>query len=688
MGFILSCSTIPTRLDNLIKLIPTIKCKYKYLVINLCTEYKRFGKFKIPRSLLLLCNRDKRIVFNFQDDNGPLTKYIGGFNFMKKKKLINDKLIIIDDDIFYDKDLFYDLIDEKKSRNITGGSGFNFYIDGNYKPSEHDCDFLEGYGAICFDYNQYSDFLFWYSGFYRHFIFKGESVIDKYLTASFLGDDYIISNAYDNKYAIESGRKYIKPLDYGFNDEALHKNNVFGTNMGTYKYLNDNRDVFKTFKNKFNLLQEIKGHFIKSDKQSKISDKQNIQVITWYDDNIKSYADITTILNDKYCKSIGIDFKVHKSRRCPKRHPSWESIYAIYHELSNPTIRWDWIVWIDADAVFNTNSQNKLIDIINDYRDYDIIHSFDYPYSKGINCGFYMVKNNNYMTKYFKMLIDDADDKYFNTPNWEQEKMNKFYNLNIMDIQNHSCILSHRKMQDFYDLNNDACIFHMAGQDTLNRILKFSERRERNICDKIDEVNINFDLDELIYYDENDKLIDHKNIENIEQDLCLKYINSNDVVLELGARYGTVSILTNKIIDDKLNHYVVEPDNTVWKSLEDNMIINDCNFNIIRGIIGKTGYKLIGDGYAKTSIPSDDNNNIYDIPNVPFNTLIADCEGYFEKFYDENSKWFETINKIILECDMPHKCNYTRVIKELLNLGFNIIKNINHHGLLYLVLAK
>ncbi len=29
------------------------------------------------------------------------------------------------------------------------------------------------------------------------------------------------------------------------------------------------------------------------------------------------------------------------------------------------------------------------------------------------------------------------------------------------------------------------------------------------------------------------------------------------------------------------------------------------------------------------------NNNIYDIPNVPFTTLIADCEGYMETFYNE-----------------------------------------------------
>ena len=66
-------------------------------------------KFKIPKSLLNICKKNKKIVFQFIDDYGPICKYIGGFKFMKKKKLSNDKLIIIDDDTLYNKDLFYEL---------------------------------------------------------------------------------------------------------------------------------------------------------------------------------------------------------------------------------------------------------------------------------------------------------------------------------------------------------------------------------------------------------------------------------------------------------------------------------------------------------------------------------------------------------------------------------------------------
>lgn len=258
MGFILSCATTPKRIDKLIQIIPLIKCRYKYFVINICNEYKRFGKFKIPRELLLLCKKDKRVVFNFIEDYGPICKYIGGFRFMKKKRLsgaidiIEDKLIIIDDDIQYKSDLFYGLIDDKTKNNITTGSGFNFNSKG-YCCAIGECRIVEGYAGICFDYNQSSEFLEWLIGFYKHFNFKSDNLIDKYLSACFLGDDFIISDNYKDKWAIGGGRDYVVPYDYGLLDDALQNNNVFGGNMESYGFLYNNYEILNTFKLKYKL---------------------------------------------------------------------------------------------------------------------------------------------------------------------------------------------------------------------------------------------------------------------------------------------------------------------------------------------------------------------------------------------------------------------------------------------------
>ena len=44
-------------------------------------------------------------------------------------------------------------------------------------------------------------------------------------------------------------------------------------------------------------------------------------------------------------------------------------------------------------------------------------------------------------------------------------------------------------------------------------------------------------------YDQNNNLVDTNKIEKEEQDLAKQYIKKDDVVLELGARYGSVSCI-------------------------------------------------------------------------------------------------------------------------------------------------
>ena len=90
MEFVLSCSTTPKRINYLVQLLSQMKLRYKYFVINICSRYKRFGEFKIPKELLKLCKMNNKIIFQFVDDYGPLCKYIGGFKFLEKKKLYND----------------------------------------------------------------------------------------------------------------------------------------------------------------------------------------------------------------------------------------------------------------------------------------------------------------------------------------------------------------------------------------------------------------------------------------------------------------------------------------------------------------------------------------------------------------------------------------------------------------------
>jgi len=192
-------------------------------------------------------------------------------------------------------------------------------------------------------------------------------------------------------------------------------------------------------------------------------------------------------------------------------------------------------------------------------------------------------------------------------------------------------------------------------------------------------------------YNENNVLINHNKVENVEQGLAKKYIKPEDRVLELGARYGSVSIVTNQILNDKESHYVVEPDASVWNALSTNMKNNNCSFNIIKGTISQKNYSLTNpkDGYAKRSIINKDSTiQSFELPDVPFNVLIADCEGFLETFYDENKDLFERLDKLILEFDHPEHCDYERLKTEFKKLGFVIKEEINIHGLYHYVFVK
>ena len=76
--------------------------------------------------------------------------------------------------------------------------------------------------------------------------------------------------------------------------------------------------------------------------------------------------------------------------------------------------------------------------------------------------------------------------------------------------------------------------------------------------------------------DQNGKSVNIAFLEKPEQDLAQQYIKENDIVFELGARYGSVSCIINSKLKCKTNQVVVEPDERVWNALERNKIANNC----------------------------------------------------------------------------------------------------------------
>lgn len=186
------------------------------------------------------------------------------------------------------------------------------------------------------------------------------------------------------------------------------------------------------------------------------------------------------------------------------------------------------------------------------------------------------------------------------------------------------------------------------------------------------------------FFNEYGILIDTTKSEVEEQELAKTYIEENDIVLELGARYGTVSCIINTKLKNKRNQVVVEPDERVWDALEKNKKTNECDFHIIKGFLSKKKLSLTKinsyDGYGTTSIENKNSKiqshsleEIEEKYNLKFNVLVADCEGFLETFFDENPLFYDSLRMIIFEADYPNKCNYFKIMSNLSSKGFKQI---------------
>jgi FkbM family methyltransferase len=188
----------------------------------------------------------------------------------------------------------------------------------------------------------------------------------------------------------------------------------------------------------------------------------------------------------------------------------------------------------------------------------------------------------------------------------------------------------------------------------------------------------------MIIYDTQGDIVDHNQLETTEWKLAEAYVKPNDVVLELGARFGSTSVTLNKIAKGK-NIVCIEPDETVLETLENNRKINNCDFNIVKGIISKTKQSIYLSDYS-TYTTNDESGNIqiYDLwqlqkdYNLEFNVLVADCEGCLSTFFHHYKEFFKQLRLVIFEMDRPESFNYKKFINLLLDMGFKCEVNGFH----------
>jgi hypothetical protein len=185
-----------------------------------------------------------------------------------------------------------------------------------------------------------------------------------------------------------------------------------------------------------------------------------------------------------------------------------------------------------------------------------------------------------------------------------------------------------------------------------------------------------------MFRNERGDIIDTARVETTEQNDAAKYILPGDIVLELGARYGTVTYQIHKALKGVGIIVAVEPDPSVWSVLRSNLRTNGCMDKrdptqplLIPGVISRSPQTLVGTGYGARTVPGagghitiTDLYSKYRIP--PFTVIVADCEGCLSKVLVENSHLLDSARLVLFEAD-GKRCENAHVRTLLRNAGFS-----------------
>jgi FkbM family methyltransferase len=199
---------------------------------------------------------------------------------------------------------------------------------------------------------------------------------------------------------------------------------------------------------------------------------------------------------------------------------------------------------------------------------------------------------------------------------------------------------------------------------------------------------------ECVFIDESNNNLNSFSLEVEEGSRYLinKYVKSGMKVLELGARYGTVSVCLDYILDNPVEQLLcVDPDSKIMACLHKNKERNNCTFNIFNGAISKKELYVCYNGCGwetKTYIEPPRHllsekieclslEEIHKKYNIDFDCLLADCEGFLLEFIRENGEFFDNLKCVIYEedCGENHPINntfinYSEVEQFLISKGF------------------
>jgi FkbM family methyltransferase len=197
-----------------------------------------------------------------------------------------------------------------------------------------------------------------------------------------------------------------------------------------------------------------------------------------------------------------------------------------------------------------------------------------------------------------------------------------------------------------------------------------------------------------------DGLVTNCDIEINSRAMVNKYVPDNATVLEVGARFGTVSCEIAKKLQQSGRQVSIDADPIVWDALEKNRVKHGCNFNSVHGLLAKQDGLLMEDHFGtfaaskdafESSYASGRENKFITVPHqtlddiqrqhsLKFDTANMDCEGCAPFIFKDFPELKHQLKLLILE---SHNDEEAHLVEDLKSNGWVLAENRSRQFVLY-----
>lgn len=174
------------------------------------------------------------------------------------------------------------------------------------------------------------------------------------------------------------------------------------------------------------------------------------------------------------------------------------------------------------------------------------------------------------------------------------------------------------------------------------------------------------------------------NEEYPEQVMSAMFISRNDRVLEIGGNIGRNSCVIASLLRNSRNLVVVESNPKIASILITNRDRNRLFFHVEDSAISEiplmqSGWNTFSQGMELPSncfqVKTISYTELKEKYKIPFNVLVADCEGALYYIFQDDESILDDVNMLILENDYTDKACYEYVRNKFIAHGFHLVYN-------------